>query len=194
MVELNFAIYDQNLDPVNLNIEYSTDNGASFDQAQITPQNASKNMIPSTNHTLFWDSDSDIIDQDIDSVLLRFIPDDGREGSVDSVTSNTFPIYNLNRPPEITQCTSGTPFINGNSGDIQISICGSDNESDSISLHFEYSIDLANFIAISPANLEGPLSELSTGFSTTVTWRSSEDVQDSVTSIYLRIRGFDSKE
>ena len=83
-------------------------------------------------------------------------------------TEQFFPVYNLNQPPEITQCTTSTPVIDGDVGVIEISVCGSDYESDSINLYLEYSLDSINYTAISRANIVGQLSELRSNFSTSL--------------------------
>ena len=84
-IAINLSLTDQNLDLIDLLVEYSVDGGSTFHLASIVPEDSIKNIQPTSQYLIYWDSNIDIVDQDIESVILSFTPTDGREGVADSV-------------------------------------------------------------------------------------------------------------
>ena len=89
-IAINLSLTDQNLDLIDLLVEYSVDGRSTFHLASIVPEDSIKNIQPTSQYLIYWDSNIDIVDQDIESVILSFTPTDGREGVADSVQSNFF--------------------------------------------------------------------------------------------------------
>ena len=186
-VEVITRIDDSDDAQINLYVEYSLDDGIGFKKATMDAESI-KNLDTSTEVKFLWNSTLDV-NQDISSVVLRISADDGGLGSSNSLTSTKFALYNRNNAPRIDSLD-----ISGERGDLTITVAGIDVEQDLSELTFEFSLDDNEFESISPANLEGSLSNLTSPFTTQIKWFSSNDISNIASSVILRVSASDGKE
>jgi|GEM_PF-1018830 len=176
-------LVDGNSDLLSLQFEYTTDSGSNW----ILSQNVDRSLTsvqPLSATTFLWNSLSDFR-TDETSIQIRLIPSDGKtEGA--SATSNLFSVFN-NHPPEAQNLT-----VSGTSGDIDLSVDISDEDTDSITLNFEYSLD-GGSVWNSSSFLDPSLSSLVPESTYSFTWFSSQNFTSDETMVRVRFTPDDSK-
>jgi hypothetical protein len=75
-VQLVFTVSDQDNDPVNLSIQYKSDE-LDISYTSITTLSALTNLSTNGTHTVVWDSAADIVGRSAYDITLKIIPDDG---------------------------------------------------------------------------------------------------------------------
>ena len=182
LVSLN--LIDANNDLLSISFEFTTDAGLSW----IVSQNHDRSLTslpPLSPTTFLWNSDSDFRTNET-SVQLRLIPSDGKSDGVTAI-SNAISIQN-NHPPVASNLA-----ISGTSQTIGISVALSDEDTDTLDLDFEYSLDDGiNWSAT--FNVVGSLLSLSPGTTLTFDWVSSQDFMTDETAVRVRVTPNDSKD
>lgn len=162
-----YTIEDIENDLVNITLEYSPDDGASWYPATYEgdTQNIYSMMYAGT---LTWLSERDMANTYSERVALRIIPSDENVGEVGEITGI---VLDNNDPPQVTVDIP----LEGASGDVPISYTISDPEGDLVELFGEYSLD--GGLTWSEATLSGITTDISpTNYNGQLTWHSSSDL------------------
>ena len=180
--QINFNLFDDENDPVGIRVEYSDDNGSSWNPADITGDTSG---ITAGSGSLVWHSLNDLPEL-VGEALVRLTPSDNDIGSSASVTLQ---IDNIGAP-EIFITTSIPSEI---SGDFPFNYRIIDEESDIVFLEVEFRRG-TSFPWLT-ADISGSLSELLPDrYTGTLIWRTDSLGQLSHEDRFnagLRIRGTD---
>ena len=188
-IPLNVSALDLDGDLIKLGLEISLDQGLTW-SAENLVQNPDREYNPGETILVDWDS-TQSIQQDLDGVLLRFTPDDGKLGSSSSLNSIPFPVFNSNREPMLETFN----LFKGSDGKVQIGGSFSDANGDQLNLRFLFRSDSGSqFLEIPPFHLEGKRTDLSSTSTFLVTWYSTLDFEGGNQSLQIQVQGFDGKE
>jgi len=141
-VAIILRIIDRELEPADVTIQYSTDNGQSFNTATLTVPAEALNLAtawnPGQTHTITWDSVADgIALSGNESIILKITPSDASNPSGTEGYTGTFTVNNTayNTPPTATLSTPAGTM----SGNIPINYFLADAESNACSISVLYS-------------------------------------------------------
>ncbi|MCD4702412.1 MAG: VCBS repeat-containing protein [Candidatus Aegiribacteria sp.] len=178
-ITLGVRLSDPKENPLNVQYEYSTDAGRTWRTATVL-----ESSIPTASayqYEIIWESDVDIPWFDGYQVKFRVVPSDHDAGI--TVPSSPFHVDNNSLPAvSITSPGSWEHF----DGSVPISFRISDSEEDEISLLLQYKLE-GSSTWISASGLNANEAVLSSSYTSTVTWNSSEDLPG-IDPMELRIR------
>ena len=179
-VELEVNISDQEGDMVDLQVEYSLDQGNSFEEAVMDSSDQMTGLSTSSKgskYFLHWLSQVDIPNRLENLVRIRVTPSDIETGvsgeTADFIVDNT--IYTTNQAPQIVFTNS---FSQVQKGEIPFDFILKDKESDPVDVTFFYSTDNIDFIGAvtSRAFAKNPLESSPTGKRYSFIWDSRGDL------------------
>ena len=137
-VNVHFILSDDNSDTSGVIIEYSSDDGLTWNNASILGDTSNLATSPvGILHSIIWLSMNDLPGLDVESVLIKITPYDSHYGA--SVLSNPIHVDN-NEPPVFT----GFSITGEVGGEICVGIV-SDMEGDSVGIVGRYSEDGVNW-------------------------------------------------
>ncbi len=178
-ITLGVRLTDPEVNPLDVQYEYSTDAGITWKTATVL-----ESSIPAActyQYEIIWESDVDIPGFDGEEIKFRAIPGDLDYG--EAVPSSPFHVDN-NRLPSITITSPGN--WEHFEGSVPISFRISDLEEDDISLVLQYKLE-GSSIWIFAAGLNANESYLPVSYLSSITWNSSEDLPG-IEPMELRIR------
>ncbi len=182
-LSLGFDLTDQDNDPLSVLFEYSLDGGSTFaGSANISP--SLQNLSSGQNLSFTWNSSVDFQTNET-SVLVRLTPGDPESSGI-PVSSSSFIVFN--RPN--TAPTVENVLIQGDAGDLLVSMDVVDNEGDLVSVGFEYTTD-SGVTFQNSQNLSRSLSSLSPAAGVTFVWSSLGDIQLDLPIVRLRLSPVD---
>ncbi len=167
-IDVGFDIKDVDASDVSLKVEYSTDGGASWNEATVA--GGIDNLTAGEyNGDLSWNSFADLPGVDSDNVMLRVTPQDNDAG--EPVVIRNVHVDN-NDPPRVVL----TDIYEEQHGDVTVEYNITDAENDTVNLEFEYSTD--GGATWRKPTLAAPATNVSpSGYAGTVTWRSAQDIK-----------------
>jgi hypothetical protein len=167
-VEVSFGISDADASDVSLKVEYSTDGGASWNEATVA--GGVDSLAPGDyDSSLLWNSFADLPGVDNANVLLRVTPQDNDAGK-GAVVQNIH--VDNNDPPRVVV----TDLYEEQQGDVTLEYNVTDAENDAVNLEFEYSTDGGS--SWHKPTLATPAVNVSpSGYAGTVVWRSAQDIK-----------------
>jgi len=132
-ITVDFTVSDDEADPVDIKLDYSTDSGINWSIATVT---GSTTGLTSNNYTgtITWLSNSDLTGIDSETIRLKLTPNDGNPGF--PIETDDFHLDN-NLPPQISVLS--IPDSISVVASVAYSLI--DAESDTLSLGIEYSTD-----------------------------------------------------
>jgi PKD repeat protein len=141
-ITIPFSLIDRELDPADIELEYSTDGGQTYTSATLKNPAEGSGLAtgwhPGKTHTVTWNSVADMVGRSgATSVCVKITPSDASNPSGTPGVSGTFTVNNTayNEAPAATVSTpSGVQ-----SGNIQINYFLADVESDTCSVQVLYS-------------------------------------------------------
>ncbi len=167
-VDVPFDVSDVDASDVSLKIEYSTDGGASWNEATVA--GGVDNLGPGEyNGDVLWNSFADLPGVDNANVLLRITPLDNDAGQ--GVVVQSIHVDN-DDPPRVVL----TDIYEEQHGDVTLEYNITDAENDAVSLEFEYSSDGGS--SWHKPTLAAPVTNVSpSGYAGAVVWRSAQDIK-----------------
>jgi len=193
-VTITYILIDQNGDPADITVQFSTDGGSTWTQTteSTSPYSqGTQNLSTSPGgelHIFVWDSDAaDDLPGYTGQVTLRITPADD-DGS--GVPAEVVVDIDNNYPPSVTIITAPP---DPSSGPVQVELSLSDTENDTCSITVEFSTDGQNWSLATPATGSCPTSGLAPGTYTYI-WDSLVDLgYADYAEVYLRITPADTK-
>jgi RHS repeat-associated protein len=140
-VFFSYLLKDADTDPVQLEVQYSTNSGGAWQTASETPtgSDGTGNLSSSPNgesHVFGWDSPADLIVGVYSDVIVRFRPHDSQSGNW--VSAGPFPLSVTNQRPSLTLFTpAGGQFPSPVDAEYELV----DVNADPIDLDVAFSID-----------------------------------------------------
>jgi hypothetical protein len=185
-VEVSYDVSDVDASDVSLKMEYSTDGGASWNEATVA--GGIDNLTPGEyDGNVLWNSFADLPGVDNANVLLRVTPQDNDAG--EGVVVQNIHVDN-DDPPRVVL----TDIYEEQQGDVTIEYNITDAENDAVNLDFEYSTDGGS--TWRKPTLAMPVTGVSAGgYAGTVVWRSAQDIKGLDSSrVIVRAKPSDNDE
>ncbi len=179
-IDITVTVYDKEGDTCSIAVQYSMNGGLNFTNATLEGEesNIIENLASDrngTNHTVSWDSESDMPTNDSREVIIRIIASDGKEGYTND--SEEFHVDNdLNAPDIFVYTMNETEYADT----IEFIYNLSDQEEMASRIYVEYKDEEGNWTA---CTVDGGASDPRTNIDTTTTgenftfaWRSHVDL------------------
>ena len=178
-IAIDYELFDEEGDQLDVKVEFSTDNGATWRPATVSGDTSDISPITYAN-TVVWQARQDLGAADSSSVAFRITPSDVDVGTPAQITNVN---VDTNRPPSAEVTVAATDAT----CDVTVSYVIADEENDAVDLVVEYSDD--GGFTFSPATVTPDVTALGPGrYRGSFTWLATRDaVGEDLADAVIRI-------